>query len=85
MEIIKHSATNHTFGAPADMQDGSCSALPVILTENREGVWAYSFWKPDQEELAQLALGAVIQLGVRIGGDGLSHPVVSLAVNGGML
>lgn len=85
MEIIKHPATNHTFGAPADMQDGSCDALPVVLAESPHGAFAYSFWKPSHDELVQLALGAAIQLGVRIGGDGTSHPVVSLAVNGGML
>lgn len=80
MEIVKHSATNHTFGAPADMQDGSCETLPVVLVRDEHGTWACSYWSPSDQELAALAAGSSIQLGVRLGGDAGSHPVVSMAV-----
>lgn len=80
MEIVRHPQTNHSFGAPADMQDGSCAALPVVIASDGYGTWAYSFWKPDAEELAALQAGGAIQLGVRLGGDGGSHPVVSMCV-----
>lgn len=82
MEIVKHPQTNHAFGAPGDMQDGSCETLPVILTQNEYGLWACSYWKPSPVEIAALQGGCAIQLGVRLGGDGGSHPVVSMCVTG---
>lgn len=80
MEIIRHPATNHVFGAPSDMQDGSCEALPVVLVGDEHGTWALSYWKLGTEQVAALAAGSAIQLGVRLGGDGGSHPVVSMGV-----
>jgi hypothetical protein len=82
MDIVRHPQTNHDFGAPPDMQDGSCASLPVVLYQDQYGLWALSFWKPSAEEIATLAAGGAIQLGVRLGGDGGSHPVVSMGITG---
>jgi hypothetical protein len=78
MDIVRHPKTNHDFGAPADMQDGSCESLPVVLVTNEYGHWACSYWKPSGQELEALAAGGAIQLGVRLVDDGDSHPVVSM-------
>jgi hypothetical protein len=80
MDIVRHPNTNHDFGAPPDMQDGSCENLPVVLVRNEHGTWACSYWKPSGQELEALAAGGAIQLGVRLGGDDGSHPVVLMAV-----
>jgi hypothetical protein len=77
MEIINHPACTHSLGAPADMQDGSCEALPVAYQETDHGVFALSFWKPTPEELADLNSGRAIVLGVRA--VGRQHPVVFLS------
>jgi hypothetical protein len=78
MEIFNHPACTHTIGAPSDMQDGSCDALPVLYHENEHGVFAWSFWKPSVEELSALNAGGTVALGVRA--VGRQHPVVSMAV-----
>jgi hypothetical protein len=80
MDIVRHPQTNHDFGAPPDMQDGSCATLPVVLLKDEYGIWACSYWKPDAAELAALQAGSSVQLGVRLGGDDGSHPVVSMGV-----
>lgn len=84
MEIIRAPGTNHDFGAPADMQDGSCDSLPVVLFTNNHGTWAQSTWKPSDEERAYLAAGHPLVLHVRIGGgpagEPIGHPVVALGV-----
>lgn len=80
MDIVRHPKTNHNFGAPADMPDGSCESLPVVIVADQHGAWACSYWKPSRQEIAALQAGGAIQLGVRLGGDGGSHPVVSMGV-----
>lgn len=83
MEIIRAPGTNHDFGAPADMQDGSCDALPVVIHKNEHGTWAQSIWQPSLEERAALAEGHPLVLNIRISGEpGVppGHPVVALGV-----
>lgn len=83
MEIIRAPGTNHDFGAPADMQDGSCESLPVVLHSNEHGTWAQSIWQPSEGERAALAAGAPLALNIRVSGEpGLppGHPVVALGV-----
>jgi hypothetical protein len=58
------------------MQDGSCSVLPVAVFSDQYGVWAHSFWKPSEAELAILNAGGSIVLAVRAAGR--QHPVVAL-------
>lgn len=77
MEIRRHPACTNDIGAPDDMQDGSCGALPVYYVRDDYGIWAHSFWKPNEEELAALNAGGSVLLGVRAHGDG--HPVVFVA------
>jgi hypothetical protein len=76
MKIINHPLCTTTIGAPADMQDGSCDALPVLYTADTHGLWAVSFWMPDAAELAMLNAGGGINLYVRA--VGRQHPVVGL-------
>lgn len=78
MEIRKHSSCVTVIGAPSDMQDGSCSGLPVAYTEDEYGVWANSFWKPTELELMALANGGSVVLQVRAAGR--QHPVVCVNV-----
>lgn len=77
MEIYHHPACTHTLGAPADMQDGSCDALPVAYQDTEHGRFAVSFWLPSAEELAELNAGQPVALGVRA--VGRQHPVVFVA------
>jgi hypothetical protein len=78
MEIMDHPLCTTTIGAPSDMQDGSCSPLPVAMHRDEHGTWSISFWKPGPEELAQLSAGGSIQLWVRA--VGRQHPVVAVGV-----
>lgn len=78
MEIFRHPACTHDIGAPADMQDGSCSALPVFEYATEHGMFTYSFWKPDTVELERLNNGGSVMLGVRA--VGRQHPVVAVGV-----
>lgn len=77
MIIQRHRECVESIGAPSDMQDGSCGALPVIYVRDDNGVWANSFWKPDATELAALNAGGAVVLMVRA--VGRQHPVVYLA------
>jgi hypothetical protein len=75
MEIVRHPQTNHVFTAPHGQED-DVSALPVVIHQDQFGVGLFSFWKPSEEELAQLNAGHSIQLGIYSD----SHPVVSMGV-----
>lgn len=80
MDILHLANCNLVIGAPSDMRDGSCNALPVqVYTDEQQNQWACSFWKPSEEELKQLNEGGVICLHVRAGGR--QHPVVSLGTS----
>lgn len=78
MEIQRHPSCTLDIGAPSDMQDGSCSALPVAVHTDEYGTWGTSFWKPCQEELDALNNGGAVFLQVRA--SGRQHPVVALGV-----
>lgn len=78
MEIFKHPVCTTEIGAPSDMQDGSCSALPVLITKDEYGMWTNSFWKPDQDEIVALINGGSVRLQVRC--SGRNHPVVAVDV-----
>ena len=84
MDIHRHPNCNHTYGAPSDMTEDQCGALPVILHEMNGSVWAESFWKPTPEQLAELNAGKAVVLGVRVGCNNLDepkgHPVVYMNV-----
>lgn len=84
MEIRKHPRTNHNFGAPADMQDGSCATLPVILHTDEHGTWAQSFFRLTAQELELINAGHSVVLEIRVGGgapgEPVGHPVVALGV-----
>lgn len=76
MKIINHPDCTHPLGAPSDMQDGSCDALPVMYQTTEHGQFAVSFWQPDPDDLAELLAGGGINLWVRA--PGRQHPVVAL-------
>lgn len=76
MDIINHPLCTSVIGAPADMQDGSCSGLPVAYDSDKYGTWAVSFWKPNAAELAIILEGGTVALYVRA--SGRQHPVVGM-------
>ncbi len=76
MEILHLSNCTRVIGAPDDIKDGSCSGLPVQEYENELGRWCISFWKPSEEEVAQLVNGGVVCLHTRA--SGRQHPVVAI-------
>lgn len=78
MEIVNHPLCDQVVGAPSDMQDGTCSDLPVHRYEDEHGPWAVSFWKPDAAEMTTLNAGGTIALHVRAAGR--QHPVVGVTV-----
>jgi hypothetical protein len=86
MENRRHKSCVIDLGAPSDMQDGSCAALPVMVSADEYGYWAHSFWMPDEHELEALNAGGSVVLQVRVGGTpgqlpNLNvHPVISLSV-----
>jgi hypothetical protein len=78
MEFIKHPLCTDSIGAPSDMNDGSCAALPVAYRKDEHGTWAVSFWKPGDGDLQYLLTGGGIALHVRA--SGRQHPVVAMGV-----
>lgn len=76
MNPHQHSACTHSIGAPSDMQDGSCSDLPIHYHRDEHGLWSVSFWKPLPEEVAQIMAGGGVMLMVRA--VGRQHPVVGV-------
>lgn len=76
MKITNHPSCTHTIGAPTDMQDGSCAALPVRYEETLHGLFAISYWQPEPDDLVELLAGGGIELWVRA--PGRQHPVVAL-------
>lgn len=86
MKIRRHKRCTQDLGAPRDISDGSCAALPVAVHQDQYGTWASSFWKPDADELEALLAGGSVVLQVRATSDreggvvGASHPVVSVGV-----
>lgn len=76
MEIFEHPLCTARIGAPADMDDDTCGALPVMYNTDEHGTWAISFWKPSAEDLAVLAANGGLALWVRA--PGRQHPVVAM-------
>ena len=76
MQILQHRLCTDSIGAPSDMPEPDCSALPCMYLEDEFGKWTVSFWKPDAEEVARLNAGGCITLSVRAAGR--QHPVVGL-------
>lgn len=78
MKIYRHPLCTHDLGAPSDMQDGSCDSLPVMYSHTPHGLFAVSFWQPEEADMAVLRAGGSIALHVRA--PGRQHPVVALGV-----
>jgi hypothetical protein len=78
MEIFNHSLCTKSLGAPADMPEPDCSALPVVEQITEFGTWSVSFWKPSADEIMVLSEGGTIALWVRAQDD--NHPVVGVGV-----
>jgi len=76
MKIINHPACTTSLGAPSDMQDGSCSALPVRYETTEHGTFAVSYWLPERDDLATILAGGGVELWVRA--PGRQHPVVAV-------
>jgi len=76
MKIINHPSCTDSLGAPSDMQDGSCSALPVRYEKTEHGMFAVSYWLPEAAELAAIMAGGGVELWVRA--PGRQHPVVAV-------
>lgn len=76
MDIMHHPQTTQVLGAPPgwDPKDGPCDALPVIVIPSSNGQVLQSYWKPDAQEIAMLAAGGYISLGI----FSKEHPVVAL-------
>ena len=77
MDIINHPSCTKMLGAPEDMPEPNCNALPVAEVTDKWGAWSVSFWQPTPDELTILAEGGTISLWVRAQND--AHPVVGLA------
>jgi hypothetical protein len=78
MKIVIPAQFDHALNAPSGWsptRHGPCAALPVQLRQTEAGLAQVSFWRPSQDEIAQLALGHSIALWV-VG----PHPVVSISV-----
>ena len=78
MEILKHPSCTKELGAPPDMPEPDCEALPVVERTNQFGTWSVSFWRPSSEELKTLVDGGCLELWVRATDE--AHPVVGLGV-----
>lgn len=78
MEIFRHPACTVELKPPADMPEPACSPLPVVVTQDEDGIWSTSFWKPAPGELEVLAAGGTVALSVRA--TGRQHPVVAVGV-----
>lgn len=76
MNIVKHPLCTHSIGAPADMPEPTCSALPVATYKDEHGHWTVSYWLPTAAELLDLNKGSCVALHVRA--SGRQHPVVSM-------
>jgi len=79
MLIGRHTKTTRTLGAPRgwDQQtDGRCGRLPIADAICEAGPVMESAWEPTPEEIALIAAGAPVILGI----FGEFHPPVYLRV-----
>jgi hypothetical protein len=75
------AGATRVLGAPKDWneeRDGPCAGLPILdLPAALGGNFMFSAWLPTPDELAAIAAGASIIVGIA----GFSHPVISLGVS----
>ena len=77
MKPIKVASSNHNFGPPPNVADGSIGDLPCEIVGYDDGCYVYSVWQPSEAERKAIANGQNVRLGVGwIGG----FPPVSLGV-----
>lgn len=63
MKPYRHPETNCTFGQPADWdeaKDGTCSVLPVVISNGS----IYSYWQPTWKERLQVLFGRPVRLAI---------------------
>jgi hypothetical protein len=68
-------------GAPKDWDpelDGEVQGLPIVATVDIQTglTFLYSLWRPDADELALLAAGGAVRLGIAMP----QHPIVNMAI-----
>lgn len=77
MRPVKTANSNHSFGPPVNVTDGSIGDLPCQIVDEEEYRTIYSVWEPSDAERRAIAAGQNVRLGVGwIGG----FPPVSLGV-----
>lgn len=77
MRPVKTKNSNHNFGPPKGVTDGSIGDLPCEIVETDLGRYVYSVWELSSAEKVAIANGQNIRLGVGwIGG----YPPTSLGV-----
>lgn len=77
MRPIKTLLSNHNFGPPTNVTDGSIGDLPCEIVETDRGRYVYSVWELSDDDRQGIANGWNIRLGVGwIGG----YPPTSLGV-----
>lgn len=64
MKPIKTSSSNHNFGPPRSVTDGSIGDLPCEITEEDGLRWVRSIWRPSDEEREAIAAGGNVELDV---------------------
>lgn len=75
---VRTANTNHSFGPPIGVTDGSIGDLPCEIRDDADGRWIRSVWQLSDEERAAIAAGATIELDVAwIGG----FPPVALNIS----
>lgn len=58
--------------------DGTVQGLPIVATRDVQSglMFLYSVWKPDADELAMLAAGGALRLGIAMP----QHPIVNMGI-----
>lgn len=79
MKAIRFEGQNAVFGAPRDWDEaksGPCGGLPIKRSEYRGTPTLTSYWRPSEEDIANILAGYCVRLTV----FGEGHPPVSLDV-----
>lgn len=77
MKPVKTLSSNHNFGPPIGVTDGSIGDLPCEMLDEQGRRYVRSIWKPSDEEREWLASGKLIELDVAWIG---AFPPISLNV-----
>lgn len=64
MKPIRTDNSNHNFGPPRSVTDGSIGDLPCEITEEDGLRWVRSIWRPSDEEREAIAAGGNVELDV---------------------